>query len=183
MARRFSRVKQGQKLADAWTNYKSYWDNYASRPSRVGQGTPLELDAICYLTPFSIDVPLSTVVSARAYNSGYTTLQNYINTGSDGQASVANALGGNSVTNIAKFRPARVIWQRAATRSISTPTSQFTGQEYLKYNNLERFSCPFGATADTDDIMDAFLAVKATVLAVPGFEVSRVSLQRENVGV
>lgn len=183
MARRFSRVKQGQKLADAWTNYKNYWDNYASRPSRVGQGTPLTLDAICYVTPFTIDVPLSTKASARAYNDGYTTLQNYINTGSDSQASVSDALGGDTVYNISNFRPARVIWQRATTRSISTPTSQFTGQEYLKYNNLERFSCPFGGTADADDLMDAFLAIKATILAVPGYEVSRVSLQREHVGV
>lgn len=183
MGTRFSRIKQGQKLADAWTAYKNYWDTASSRPPGVGQGTPLVLDAVCYVQPYTIDIAVSSVVEARAYNDGYTTLQGYINTGSSSLAAVTDAIGANTIYSISKFKPARVIWQRATTRSVSTPTSRFTNQEYLKYNNLERFSCPFGATADADDMMDAFLAIKATVLAVSGYAVSRVSLQRERVGV
>ncbi|MEA5448349.1 hypothetical protein VB780_07205 [Leptolyngbya sp. CCNP1308] len=181
MGRRFSRIKEGQKLADAWTAYVNYWNTASTRPSRIGQGTPRQLDAMCFIQPFTISVNVGEVVSAKAYNDSYTTLATYINASS--VAEVSNNIGASTMINIPKFRPARVRWQRAVNRAISTPTSKFTQQEYLKYENVDSFSCPFGATADTDDMIDSFLDVKARVLAVTGFEVSRVSLTREQVGI
>jgi len=181
MGSRFSRIKAAARLEAARTAYINYWNTAATRPRRIGQGTPRVLDAVVYIQPFTIDVAVDEVVSAKAYNDGYTTLGTYIN-GSP-VAAVTNAIGANSTVNIPKFRPARIRWSRAASRVVSTPNSQFTGLEYLKYDNLDNFSCPFGATADTDDMIDSFLDVKAAILAVTGFEVSRVSLARENVGI
>lgn len=181
MGRRFSRIKEGQKLAAAWTAYKNYWDTAATRPSGIGTGQARILDAVVYIQPYTTNVGVSEVVSAKAYNEGYTNLVTYINSAT--QAQVTSTIGANTLINIPKFKPARVVWQRAATRSVSTPPSKFTGQEYLKYNNIERFSCPFGASSDADDLMEGFLEIKAALLAVTGFQVNRVSLSREYVGV
>jgi hypothetical protein len=181
MGKRFSRIKQGSKMAAAWESYKNYYDT--PRPSRLGTLGARDLDAICYIEPFTVDIAVDSYVMARAYNSGYATLSAHIQAST--VADVQNTRGTRTLYNVPKFTPARVIWQRANVRSVSTPPSRFTGQEYLKYNNLERYSCPFGATADTDDLMDSFLDIKARILGAPSaqYEVSRVSLQRERIGV
>lgn len=180
MGKRFSDIKRGAELEAARVAYFNYWETKATRPSGVGTGTPRELDAVCYVQPFTTDVAADEVVTAKAYNQGYTTLSTYIN--GVPTAAVTNTIGANSIVNIPKFRAARVTWFRNTTRQVSTPTSKFTNQEYLKYTG-ERFSCPFGATADTDDMIDSFLSVKAALLAVSGYAVSRVSLKREEVGI
>lgn len=181
MGRRFSRIRQAARLEAARVALKAYEDAAATRPRRIGQGTPRILDAVLYIQPFTTNVAPDEVVTAKAYNDGFTTLGTYIN-GSTVAAAVNN-IGANSVINIPKFRPARIRWTRATNRTISTPSSKFTNQEYLKYENTDNFSCPFGATADTDDMIDSFLDVKSAILAVTGYEVSRVSLTRENVGI
>lgn len=180
MGRRYSRIKQGAKLEAARIALQAYENAAATRPSRIGQGTPRELDAVCYISPFTINTAADEVVAAKAYNDGYTTLATIINQTTT--ADVTNAIGSKTLINIPNFRPARVVWFRNAARSVSTPQSKFTNQEYLKYTGTS-YSCPFGATADTDDMISSFLDVKARVLAVSGFAVSRCSLQREHVGI
>lgn len=181
MGARFSRIENAARLEAARQALQQYRDEAATRQPRVGTGTPRQLDAICYTQPFIVGVATTEVVATKAYNDGYTTLSPIINRSSI--AAVSNALGTNTPRNIPKFRAARVIWSRAASRSISTPLSKFTNRQYLKYNNLDRFSCPFGSTVDTDDMIDSFLDVKAEILSETGFEISRVALQREQVGI
>lgn len=180
MGGRFSRIKQGAKLEAARLALRAYEDSAGTRPSRVGQGKARDLDAICYIMPFTINVLATEVVAAKAYNNGYTTLAALINAST--VAEVTNSIGAKTLVNIPKFRPARVTWFRNATRSVTTPPSKFTNQQYLKYTGTT-FSCPFGATADTDDLISSFLDVKTRVLAQTGFQVSRVSLVREQVGI
>jgi hypothetical protein len=163
---RYSRINQGAKLEAARLAKQAYENAAATRPSRIGQGTPLELDARVYILPFTVKVEADEVVSAKAYNDGYTTLSALINQST--VAEVSNSLGANTVVNIPKFRPARVVWFRNATRSATPGTS---------------FSCPFGASVDANDMIDSFLDVKSRILATTGFAVSRVSLTREQVGI
>lgn len=180
MGNRYSRIKQAAKLEAARIALQAYENAAATRPSRIGQGQPRDLDAIVYLAPFTVKVAADEVVSAKAYNDGFTTLGTLINAST--VAEVSSSLGANSVVNIPKFSPARIVWFRNTTRSVTTPLSKFTNQEYLKYSG-DSFSCPFGATADTDDMIDSFLDVKTRILAVNGYAVSRVSLTREKVGI
>lgn len=181
MGSRFSRIENAARLEAARVALQAYRDSAATRQPGVGTGSPRELDAVCYTQPFIVGVQATEVTATKAYNQGYTILSPIINRSSI--AAVANALGASTIRNIPKFRAARVIWQRANTRSISTPLSRFTNQQYLKYNNVDRYSCPFGSTADTDDMIDSFLDVKSEVLSETGFEISRVALQREQVGI
>jgi hypothetical protein len=180
MGTRYSRIRQGAKLEAARLAKQAYENAAATRPSRIGQGQARDLDAVVYVAPFTVHVAADEVVSAKAYNDGFTTLGALINASS--VAEVATALGANSVVNIPKFRPARIVWFRNTVRSITTPRSAVTNMEYLKYAG-DSFSCPFGATADADDMIDSFLDVKTRILAVGGYAISRVSLTREKVGI
>lgn len=177
---RYSRINQGAKLEAARVAKQLYENNAATRPSRIGQGTPLELDARVYILPFTVKVEPDEVIAAKAYNDGFTTLGALINQST--VAAVDPAIGAKTVVNIPKFRPARVVWFRNATRSAVPATSEVTNLRYLRYNGTS-FSCPFGASIDANDMIDSFLDVKSRILATGGFAVSRVSLTREQVGI
>lgn len=177
---RYSRINQGAKLEAARIAKQAYENAAATRPSRIGQGTPLVLDARVYILPFTVKIEADEIVSAKAYNNGFDTLSPLINQST--VAEVTTALGANTVVNIPKFRPARVVWFRNATRVATPDTSAVTNLRYLRYTGTS-FSCPFGASVDANDMIDSFLDVKSRILATGGFAISRVSLTREQVGI
>lgn len=181
MGGRYSDIYRGAALEQARQNLEAHRAAAATRTPNIGGGTPRDLDAILYLQPFTVDVAVDEVVSAKAYNSGFDTLGTYINASS--VAAAQTTLGANSIIKLPKFRAARIRWERAATKQLVSRTAEATRTVYGAYSNLDRFSCPFGATADTDDMISSFLDVQAAILAVTGFEVSRVNLSREFVGI
>ncbi|MEA5449712.1 hypothetical protein VB780_14100 [Leptolyngbya sp. CCNP1308] len=181
MGARYSDIKRAAKLQAGLTNYINYLQTSATRPSRIGTQGPRDLSKIVYLKPFTIDVAADEVVTARCNPEHYNQLGATINASSI--AAVDDAIGANTIVGIPKFSPARVVLFRNATRSVTVATSDVTGLQYLKYNR-DRYSVPFGATADIDDMMDSFLDVKARLLTVnAAAAVKRVSLVREKVGV
>lgn len=181
MGRRYSDIKRAARLQAGLTNYVNYLQNSATRPSRLGTQGPRNLTQIVYLEPFTIGVEADEVVAARCTPESFNTLNATIN--ASPVAAVTSAVGAKAVVSIPKFSAARLVLFRNNTRVVSVARSDVTGLEYLKYNG-DRFSCPFGATADNDDLMDSFADVKTRVLAAnAGAAVKRVSLVREKVGV
>ena len=181
MGRRYSDIKRAAKLQQGLTNYISYLENSATRPSKIGTRGARDLTQTVYVEPFTVGVDVDEVVMARCSPTSFTTLGAAINASSI--AAVTATLGSKNVVNFPKFSPARIVLFRNNTRAVTVATSDITGLTYLKYSG-QRFSCPFGATADIDDQMDSFLDVKARLLAAnAAAAVKRVSLVREKVGV
>lgn len=182
MGNRYSDIKRGAKLKTALDNYVNYLNTLGTRPSRVGQLGPRNLDKILFVQPFTAQVAASEFCSAKNTTEGFTQLGSYIN--GSALAATTDNLGANSLVSLPKFRASRVVLFLNATRSVNVARSEVTNLEYLNYAGT-RYSCAFGATADTDDEMEAFLDVKAAVLAgLSGANaVCRVSLSREYVGV
>lgn len=181
MGRRYSDIKRAAKLQQGLTNYVNYLQNAATRPTRIGTQGPRNLSQIVYIEPFTIGVEVDEVVSARCTPESFNTLNATIN--ASPVAAVDNSAGAKAVVSIPKFSAARIVLFRNNTRVVNVATSDATGLQYLKYNG-DRFSCPFGATADVDDMMDSFADVKTRLLvANAAAAVKRVSLVREKVGV
>lgn len=181
MGRRYSDIKRANKLKAGLDAYITHLQTAATRPSKIGTRGPSNLTQTVYVEPFTVDYGVGTVASSRCTPTSYTTLEGSINASSI--AAVTNALGGKTQLSIPKFSAARVVLFRNNTRVVSTPRSEVTGLEYLKYSGT-RFSCPFGGTADVDDMVSAFLDVKARLLqANAAAAVKRVSLVREKVGI
>lgn len=180
MGNRYSDIKRGAKLQEGLNNYINYLQTLGTRPSRIGQLGPRNLDKLLFVKPFLIDVGATEVLSAQNTTDGYNQLQTYIN-GST-LASVTDNIGTDTLAALGGFRAARVILFLNSTRSVTVERSDVTNLEYLRYAGT-RYSCAFGATADTDDIMDAFADVKAaTIAALSGANaVCRVSLSRERI--
>jgi hypothetical protein len=180
MGNRYSRIRQGAQLNQALTNYINYLST--PRVPNVNSRGARNLNQQVYVTPFKVDVATDEVAAARVNPDHFTRLGTLINGAGTG-ASVETTLGANSVVSLPKFRAARVVYQHANTRVVSVETSDITGTRYLKYENVDRFSCPFGRNLENDDEGDSFLAVKAAILQAETGEIRRVSWTREKVGV
>lgn len=180
MSNRYSDIKRGAKLNTALNNYISHLQNLGTAPSKIGTQGPRNLDKLLFVTPFLIDVAATEKLSVQNTTDGYNQLQTYIN-GST-LAEVSDNLGTDTLAALGGFRAARVILFLNATRSVTVERSDVTNMEYLKYAGT-RYSCAFGATVDTDDIMDAFADIKASIISALGETnaVCRVSLSREKV--
>jgi hypothetical protein len=178
MANRYSRIRQARQLQEALTNYTTYL-NTPRQPrvnSRGAQGARIN----AYVTPFGYDLPPTQVVRVRNNSDDYTVLAPRVNTSGSG-AKVNNTLGSNTVVTRGGFSPARVVWFRNTTRSVSVKISDVTRTEYLKYAG-ERSSCAFGRAAADDNMHDAFGAVQAAILAAPPVQaINRVTLTPEKI--
>lgn len=182
MANRFSDIKRAARLKEGLDNYINYLQNLGTRPTRIGQLGPRNLDTLLYVQPFLVDVGASQFCSAQNTSDGFNELGTYIN--ASAEAAVTDNLGANELVQFPRFRAARIVMFRNATRSVTVERSDVTNLEYLKYAGT-RLSCAFGATADTDDQINSFADVKAGIIAGLGGanEVLRVSLSREYVGI
>lgn len=181
MGRRYSDIKRAAKLQQALTGYINHLQTAGSRPSKIGTKGARDLSQTVYIEPFTVGIEVDEVVQARCNPTAFTNLSAAINASTI--AKVSATLGSKAVVSFPKFSPARVVLFRNATRNVEVKPSEVTGLQYLKYTG-NRFSCPFGATAAIDDQMDAFLDVKARLLAANAAAATkRVSLIREKVGV
>lgn len=181
MGNRYSDIKRGAELQAALTNYTNYLQTAATRPSKIGTQGARDLSKIVYIWPFTAEVGITGKCTAKCSQESFTTLSTYIN--ASPKANVGATLGADSLVSLPKFRASRVVFFQNNTRVASVATSDVTALKYLKYAG-NRTSCPFGATADADDEMEAFLDIKAALLqAFASSAVKRVSLSRERVGV
>lgn len=176
MASRYSRIKQAAQYAEALRNLRLYEDQ--PRQPKVNSRGARPRSIPVYLVPFGRDIEPDEIVRVRNAETGYNELSGQINT-SGGSGSITNTLGTKTPRTMTGFRPARVIWFRNTTRSVTTGTSEVTKQNYLKYNG-DRSTCAFGRGIDADNQYDSFEEIKSGLLqANPALEVNRVSLQRE----
>lgn len=179
MARRFSRIRQGAYYNEGLNNYIQYLQTAATRPRQLLTRPEMNFISV-FLWPFGADLGGTTErVEGRAQDGHYTVLAPLIN-GTGTGAQVSNTVTPGSLVSFGKFRPARVIWQRNASKARSVETSQITGLQYIKYDT-ERLSCPFGRAADGDTIYDSFNALKGVLKSQTGLAVNRVSLSEENI--
>lgn len=177
MGRRFSDIKRAAQLKDALDNYIVYLQT--PRPPRLNTRGPRDTSQIVYVAPFTMTVAADEVVQARVNPAHYTKLGATIN-GAAG-AEVLATIGAKTLVDLGRFTAARLVLFENSTRSVTLETSEVTGTQYMKYAG-DRYSCPFGAQAATDDMIDAYQAAKAAVLAAgttATADVKRVSLIRE----
>jgi hypothetical protein len=177
MGRRYSDIRRAAQLKAALDNYVDYLQT--PRPPRLNTKGPRDNSQVVFLAPFTISVGTDEVVAARVNPAHYTKLGATIN-GASG-AEVLAAIGTKELIDLGQFTAARLVLFENSTRSVTVETSEVTGTQYLKYAG-ERYSCPFGAQAATDDMIDAYQAAKAAVLVAgvtASADVKRVSLIRE----
>lgn len=181
MGRRFSRVKQGAYYNTALGNYIEYLNTAATRPRQIGTRDPMDFKSV-YVRPFGTNLGGTTeLVEGRAQDTHITKLQPLINTASTKcKVYIASGLESNTVVSLNGFKPARVIWQNATSRDTTVKVSQITGLQYLGYNNVGRYSCPFGRDAETDNIFSSFGSLKVLLKSQAG-AINRVSLTEENI--
>lgn len=182
MGNRYSDIKRGAELNTALQNYISHLQNLGTAPSGIGTQGPRNLDKLLFVAPYTAEVGATSKLAVQNTTDGYNQLQTYINGSTF--ADTTDNLGTDTLVQLPKFRASRVVLFLNSTRSVTVERSDVTNLEYLKYAGT-RYSCAFGATADTDDEMEAFLDIKsATIAALSGANaVCRVSLSREYVGV
>jgi hypothetical protein len=176
MAGRFSDIKRGGDLKKKLDKYVTYLQNPPAR--RLNTQGDRKPSTVVYLTPFSLDVGTTQVVSVDANRDGYTLLAPFVNQGTG--SAITNDKDGKTVKDVGRFRAAKVNVFQNPTKTKTTPNSKFTGEPYLKYAG-NSYSCPFGRKAASDDIQDAFSDVKAILRQRQGLLVNRVSLQIERV--
>lgn len=175
---RYSDILRGAQLNQALQNYLQYQGT--PRQPNVGGGTPRGPQQNLYIQPFGQDLALNSRIQVRAGQDDWAALSQFIVAGNGAEAETA--VGTNTIVSLNKFRPARVVWFRNATRATTVATSAVTNQRYLKYNG-DRSSVPFGRAAADDDQMDVFNAIKADILSNNAtLEINRVSLTRERIG-
>lgn len=175
---RYRDIKRGAQLKQALDNYIQHIGT--PRDPNVGSGTPRGPQQVLYIQPFGQDLPLNSRVQTRASQDSWAALSQFIVAGNGAEAETA--IETNTVVDLNKFRPARVVWFRNATRTVTVARSAVTNQQYLKYNG-DRSSVPFGRAAADDDQMDVFNAIKADILTTNNtLEINRVSLTRERIG-
>lgn len=177
MGRRYSDIKRATELQSALTNYTNYLTT--PRVRQLNTRGPRDTSKIVFLAPFTITVALDEVVQARVNPDHYTKIGAAINSAAG--AEVLEVIGSKTLVDLGRFTAARLVLFENSTRQVSVETSNVTGTQYLKYTG-ERFSCPFGAQAATDDLIDAYQEAKAAVLAAgttATADVKRVSLIRE----
>lgn len=182
MARRYSDIKRGAKLQQAFTNLQAYEAAAATRPSKIGTRGARGLNKTVYIAPFTTHIDADEIVQARVKPEAFTIISPAI-LGGTTKADIAETLGAKSLVTFPSFRASRIVFFQNASRIATVTRSERTNMEYLKYTG-NTYSCPFGATVDADDEMEAFLDIKAALLTTfANSEVKRVSLSREFVGV
>lgn len=175
MGRYFADIRRGRELNDALTAYTTYLTS--PRVRRLNTRGDRAPSILVYVEPYSLVMGASEIAAVNANRAAFEILKTYLVTAND--AEVVNTTAADP-TSINGFKPAKVTWSRAVSKSKSTPNSRFTGRPYLKYNNVENLSCPFGRAKDTDRYRNAAIKIKAALKAVAGFEVNRVSFREED---
>lgn len=167
MSRRFSRLRDANRLEEAADRYLAWIAASATRVPNVGGGASRGPSVELGITPFGFDLPASTFVRASATDSSRVQMSSDIGT----FATVPGA--GVSLQRIPGFKPARAaLFIGTGTRT--TATSAITGLPYNKYSG-DRYSHPFGRGAATDLEFEVFGTIR-TNLAGPN---RRISYQAE----
>jgi hypothetical protein len=178
MSSRYSNIRQAVQLQAALTALRAHEDRVRTPQinSRGAQGARKNV----YVNAFGFTFESTEVLRVRNNSADYTTLSTPINNAATG-AKVTDALGSNTVVVRPGFSPARIVWFRNATRSVTPARSEATNQEYLKYAG-ERSSCAFGRKTVADSQNSVFDAIKTAITAAnPGNVINRITLQPERV--
>lgn len=168
---RFSDIRRGARLNEALTNYQAYLarpvstalPTYKARPAVI----PLEI------TPFGFALPASTFARVNG-NASWLTINAVPEVAAATEVKAASSNAGE----LSGFTPARVVWFRNATKTVSTETSKFTGQRYRKYEG-ERLSMPFGQKNGTDREFVVGQSIKSALKSITTFAVNSVSITPE----
>lgn len=175
---RYSDIRRGAQLKTALDNYVQYLQT--PRAPRLNTRGARAAQIRTFIVPYGIDIAADEVVPVSSPAAGYNRLQGLINSTNNTQAEVTNDVGTKTPTNVVGFSPARLVTFENATRSVTTPTSDVTKREYLKYAGT-RFQCAFGRKVAADDLYDAFQILKTAALGRPNLAVNRVSLINERI--
>lgn len=172
---RFSDVKRGARLNQALTTYLNRISN--PPPPDPGSGGARPPRTIAGVRPFGLPFDSQVVLVTRPTT--LPLLETLLVPGQGADLIAAGALP-QTAAKLAGFSPAKVTIQYGA-RSVSTPTSEFTGLPYLKYNNLTREASPFGRATQTDQQFETFNRIRAEYISSQAAtEIKRISFQEED---
>lgn len=171
MARRFSDLRRGAKLAAAFTAYQAY---LAKPPSTTLPAYKARPDQVALkVTPFGIKMGTNEGALVYGGEPSVAGIRTVITTYASCADSDANSI------KLAGFRAARVrVFQNTAKPAPTSETSKFTGQLYRKYEG-DSFALPFGAKAAADLEIDTGRALIAGLKARTAFKINRVSVSPE----
>ena len=178
MATRFGRLRQSQKLSEAYNNFKEWQDlPYDPQPGSQGQA---KSRLPVYLHPFGLEFEQDEVFSSKADPDTFDELSGYL-TGTGGAVSQTKS-STEKLIKVSGFRAARVVIFRNGTYQASPKTSEITKQQYLKYEG-ERLSLPFGQASGTDEMVTVFNQVRSNIFdaLTATNAILRVSLQAEKL--
>lgn len=156
MPERFSRLREANRLSNAYTQYRAWEDARRNRVPNVGGGTPRPPTIEIALTPFGFEMPTASAVRATCTESARDRMATAI--GTHGPLPT----GGISLQRIPGFKAARIslfVGSGGSQREVS----QITGLPYLKYAG-NSFSHPFGAATATDLEYDVFTSIRAALI-------------------
>lgn len=155
MARRYSRILDAARLAQAVDNYVTYIQTAATRPRRIGQGAPRPVQVDLAIDPFTITTAATDLYLGRAGQPSRAFLGTEIGT-------AAVEVGGAVVAKkVPGWSPAKIT-VGVMTGTATVATSAVTGLQYLKYAGTT-YSHPFGKKVATDSEFDVFQDIKAAL--------------------
>lgn len=171
MARRFSRIKNGQVYNDALTRYKTWLNESTTRRNAgVGTGQARPPSLIKAVRPFGYPTDTGETIEIRISQPASTIASTAI---------ASRVLEPDTDTIAVRgFKPAKAILFVGNGNGVAE-TSEITGLKYLKYNGTS-YTIPFGqgATA-TEREYAAYQDLRDTLLT--GQTNRRVSYQAETV--
>lgn len=158
MARRFSRIEQGEVLNEALIRYRQYQTERLTRARRVGQGTPRGASVQLVIDPFGLPAASSIPMRVRVSQRSRTIMDTGVGTHA---VAPTTARPG---TRQPGFEPAKVVMFARAGEA-RTATSQITGQPYLRRPGAS-YTHAFGAQAANEAEMEAYSEI-VSALADP----------------
>ncbi len=178
MSNRYSRVRRGAQYNEALNNYITHLQTMGTRQPKLNSRGALGTRKQVFLTPFDKDLATDEVIEARMAADHWTVMAPFINHTST-NAELLETLGSKTVVSSVGFTPAKVIYFRNTTRSVTVAKSDVTKMDYLKYAG-DRYTAPFGRKAATDDEADCAAAIRAKINADnASFAIRRISFTPE----
>lgn len=162
MGKRFSRIRQAQRLEAALTHYDQWL--VAAKPVKTGTPATKGKSTTLYVIPFNVDIGATELVPSSYIES---TASDALKTEIGARVLSALTTGTHAVT-LKNFKAARIQQVTPGASAPSYVPSKITGTQYIKYSK-STVSVPFGRTAVTTEEAEgtAFSSLKATVAVSP----------------
>lgn len=167
-------LREALRTGSALQRYIRYIEEAATQPPQLNTRGPRGNMRDIVVIPFSFDIPTGETILTKVSQRSWTPLSTAIGTFADVTIPATGA------KKRPGFKAAKVVYFTSATRTVSTPVSNRTGLEYMKYEG-ETYTAPFGRAGANDDEYDVYMQIRSALLPSTYTGIRRVSLTVERV--